>query len=513
MNLFVKVRPQATGMTMTGRVVRALALMVLLLSGPAGLPPLHGQVVPVKTVPVASGDQFLLFPSENLAMAGISLALPDTLGGGFVNPALATRLPESFAFGSPTYYGISGDGGSGRALPLGTLFRSGHWVGGGAVAIQELKGAEQEGWPEWDWFSRRPQVLSEGSSRNLYAFGLLGRRFPELGLTMGFSGLWGDLNALQGVDLLYAGSEGIVQSGNLSDLRFGLTKDWAGSRTLELLVLKSRFRMRHEVTYLDWIWTPGAPGGETQGTWMRREEVNLDHTDTWGVHLAYRRPLEAAGWRVAWSLTGNWKDHPKIPNYEIQNIPRDPGDTRAFSAGMGISRAEDPLRVAVEAFLEPIRSHTWAEAGSDTLSVDGSFLPKGAKTVDNEFEFTNVRVQMGASWRFSKATIRGGIQLRSISYDLDQYNFIETRRRTQEESWVEWTPSLGASLDLQGARLQYALLVTTGTGRPGVAWPPESLAVPTLDSGSNFLLAPQGALTLQEARVATHQLSVVIPIR
>jgi len=65
------------------------------------------QLIQVKTVPVASGDQFLLFPSQNLAMGGVGLALPDTLGDPFGNPATGSRLSESVFFGSPTYYGIS----------------------------------------------------------------------------------------------------------------------------------------------------------------------------------------------------------------------------------------------------------------------------------------------------------------------------------------------------------------------------------------------------------------------
>lgn len=485
--------------------------IILFLAVPFQAP---GQVVPVKTVPVAAGDQFLLFPSENLPMGGVSLALPDTLGGGFVNPALAGRLRESFVFSTPGYYGISGNNGSGRTLPLGSLFRSGDWFGGGVLAIQELESAERQDRGQWDWFSsHRPQVLSEGSSRNLYGFGLLGKRFPEWGLSVGISGFWGDLNAMDGVDLLYARSREIIQSGTLSDLRLGVTKEWGGHQTLELLVLKSRLRMRHDVAYVDWIWTPGAPGADPGGTWISREEKNLDHTDTWGVHLNYQRPLQAPGWRVGWSLTGNWKDHPKIPNYEIQDIPRDPGNTRAFSAGMGISRIEGPLKIALEAVLEPIRSHSWAEAGSDTYTVHGFFLPNGAKTVDNRFEFTNVLVRGGAAWRHDRATLQAGLQLRSISYELKQHDLVESERRIQEESWMEWTPSLGASLDLQGAQLHYSLLMTTGTGRPGVTWAPEVLAVPTLDSSTNFLLAPSGPLTLQDARVTTHQISLVIPVR
>ncbi len=77
---------------------------------------------------------------------------------------------------------------------------------------------------------------------------------------------------------------------------------------------------------------------------------------------------------------------------------------------------------------------------------------------------------------------------------------------------MEWSPSLGVSLNLDGATIHFATRFTTGTGRPGTQWDLTSGAV--MDSQStDFILAPSGPLTLQDARVTTHQLSVVIPIR
>jgi len=475
--------------------------------------PAPAQLVPVKTVPVAAGDQFLLFPSTNLAMGSVSLALPDTLGDPFVNPATGSRLRESFFFGSPTLYHISGGNGSGRTLPLGTLFRSGEWFGGGAVSLQEVEGARRDMWrfQRFSWDAGPPQVLSEGSARNLYAFGLLGRRFPELGISIGVSGSWADLGAVDGVDLLYAMSQRIEQSGHLSDLRLGILKEWEGNRSLELLLLRTKLRMKHEVTYVDLVWEPIPPDTFPQPQWRNRVDENLDHTDTWGVHLAYRRPLSTEGWAVGWSLTGNWKDHPKIPNYEIQNIPRDPGNTWAYGLGVGLSKTEGPTRFAVDLILEPIRSETWADAAADTTSVTGDVIPAGEKTVENDFRFTNALVRAGGAVDYRWATFRGGLQIRSISYELDQFNRVEAIQRDQTESWMEWTPSLGVSLNLEGAVLHYTARFTTGTGRPGTQWTGARAAM--LDSAADFILAPSGPLTLQDARVTTHQLAVVIPIR
>ncbi len=42
--------------------------------------PLYAQLVSVKTVPVVTGDQFVLYPSQNMAMGNVR----------YINPALKT---------------------------------------------------------------------------------------------------------------------------------------------------------------------------------------------------------------------------------------------------------------------------------------------------------------------------------------------------------------------------------------------------------------------------------------
>lgn len=501
-------RPSCDKLGLSGGALLAAAL--LLFTAPAS-----AQVVPVKTVPVAAGDQFLIFPSGNLAMGGVSLALPDTIGDLFSNPATGSRSGESFFFGTPTFYHISGGHGSGRTLPMGTLFRSGEWFGGGAVALQELTAADRQPWlvDPWVWGPPEPQVLSEGSARNLYAFGILGHRFARQGLSLGLSGSYADLGAMDGVDLLYAMSQEIQQSGHFSDLRLGVLKEWEGDRSLEFLLLRTRLRMKHDVTYVDLRWSAEAPDQAPMPLWVTRNEENLDHTDTWGAHLLYRRPLSAAGWRIGWSLTGNWKDHPKIPNYEIQNIPRDPGNTRAYGIGVGVSKTRGPVRFGADLVLEPIRSETWADAATDTTSVTGEIIQAGERTVENDFRFINALVRAGGSWEWRRVTFKGGLQVRSFSYEMEQFNRVEGMKRNQDESWMEWTPSLGIGVSLEGAEIHYSARFISGTGRPGVQWTGAPAATMDLAASLDFILAPSGPLTLQDARVTTHQLSVVIPIR
>ena len=49
------------------------------------------QLISIKTVPVASGDQFLIFPSQKLGMGNVSIAVDDHLLDPFHNPAKGIR--------------------------------------------------------------------------------------------------------------------------------------------------------------------------------------------------------------------------------------------------------------------------------------------------------------------------------------------------------------------------------------------------------------------------------------
>jgi hypothetical protein len=62
--------------------------------------------------------------------------------------------------------------------------------------------------------------------------------------------------------------------------------------------------------------------------------------------------------------------------------------------------------------------------------------------------------------------------------------------------------------------VRYALRLTNGTGTPGLARQFPGPGLETLAGLSNdFILAPGAPLTLEPARVVTHQISVVIPVR
>jgi hypothetical protein len=469
------------------------------------------QLISLKTVPVATGDQFLTLPSDRLGMGGVSIALDDALLDPFVNPAKGSLIEESTLFGSPTFYGVSNENGGGRTLPLAAVFRTENGFGGVSFALQQIEGGNDRGGPIFlpvDAIWVGPQVtLSELSATNVYADGVVGFELGESGLSLGAGVSWAGLDALDGVEHLYSRAEGLAQAGHAADYRLGIFSDRDG-RQFEAVLVHNRFSMTHDVSYLDWTWD------ETDqiSTVTSRLEVNEDKTNTTGLHLGFVRPVTESGWRVGGTWTVNRKSHPKIPNYEIVNIPRDPGISWAYDFGVGIAKTTGPATFGIDIVFEPIWSDTWQEAEADTTAASGAAIPEGGKTIENEFFFTNVKMRLGLAHETERLGFQMGVEVRSYDYSLEQRNNLENTVRDQNESWMEWTPSVGALIKFPEFRLSYVGRMTTGSGRPGVAWRAER-PVATDASGADFIVAPSGPLTLQDARVLTHQLTVSIPIR
>jgi hypothetical protein len=206
----------------------------------------------------------------------------------------------------------------------------------------------------------------------------------------------------------------------------------------------------------------------------------------------------------------NRKDHPKIPNYQIQNIPRDPGETWGFDMGAGLSKSSGAVEVGVDVVFEPIWSNTWSVLDSAVALAGGGKLEAGEKDVENEFFFSNVHMRMGVAREVERWGFQLGLKATSYGYHLQQFDNIASSRREQDESWMEWTPSLGLSLRFPEVELRYMGRLTSGTGRPGVAF---NGARADAFAQADFIVAPSGPLTLQDVHVLTHQLVVRLPIR
>lgn len=501
------------------------ALLTFALASPSTV---RAQLIQVKTLPVADGDQWRLFPSANQGIGDLSIALPDSLHDPFENPAKGSRISErsrGIFFGSPTFYSVSSHAGGGTTFPVGGIIRRGSTFGGLAVAIQEIDNPNERSQnvvipPNASLTADGVPLPTQGtpSRQNRYAFGTVGHVFHDAGISVGANALWSGLNDIDGVDLLYAGSQNIVQHGGSLDLRLGALKEWAGGRSFEVMVLHDRFSMTHDVTWLDPFWDPSARTMVQQA----RMQHDLDRTNTWGMHLAYTQPLDS-GWRVGAIATTNLMSHPKLPDYQIaqvMTIPWDPGHTAAYDLGVGIARATRLTTYGVDAIFEPIRTHTWGEI-PDSLANEATGLAAGAKTTENWFRFSNAILRGGVARDFPLDTLYGairsirmelGLTWRSIDYTLHQTDHVASTNSRQTQSWMEWTRTWGFALRFSDLQIRYTGRQTTGTGRPGIAPQGVVFAPATADAAVNFLSAPGASTSLTGVAVTTHQIAVSVPI-
>jgi hypothetical protein len=511
-------------MPVSGLRAVCLAAVPLCLSSLA-----HAQVIPIKTIPIAQGNQFQIFPSANLGMGSISIALDDPIQDPFVNPATGSRLQASRFFTSPAVYLVTQGAGGGRTLPLAVLARRASWYGGVALALQQVdpsrppqfSGLVAVDLPPPNQFGfAQTQVVPGPDFRahgNKFAFGMIGRSIPGSNLSIGASVLWNGLHAVDGVDLLYAGSRRIAQSGHSLDLRVGALKEWPGergARSLEAILLHNRFAATHNVLYADVFWDPIAQQFQEQA----RTERNFDHTNTWGLQLDYQMPFASDGWRVGWRATANRSTHPKVTNYELGNIPiiqRDPGRTAAYNLGIGVSQVRGPGRFGMDLIYEPIASYTWADAAAPVITSAGTTIPLGGKTIENRFRFSNALFRIGVDQILKAdgmAAFQIGLIVHSIRYHLLQRDNVQLQQRRLETAWVEWTPTWGLSLRRPEFEFRYQGSATKGGGRPASQF---VFGIAELRVAGSSVIGPPptGQLVMRDVSTVTHQISVSLPLR
>lgn len=492
------------------RVVVGISCIAL---GVAGLSvmaaSLEGQSISPRTVPVLMAQQFDILPSDRAAMGGVSIALDDDLLDPFVNPATATRTRSARLSIAPYFHSLSASDVGGRTLPIAGIGSFGNWSAGGFVALQSLDRARLG-------FNT---PVSERTASNRYLQGILARRFGEH-VSVGASAYWAELGAEQGIDQLYSGSDRIVQNGSANDVRLGLTSQWRGSRVLQVVALRSNFDMTHDVHFPAFRrWVP--PNAFTD--LPARQELNRDHTKRWGAHTTYDQPIGSDGWRIGWLGTVNRLSHPKIPDYrinEVITVPRDPGHTWAWNAGMGISRVAGRSTLGVDVVLEPMYSTTWAEAARDTVATSGRVIPRGAHTVDNEFRFSNTMMRFGFAHEWPQDDsanvigLRAGLGLHAMQYRLWQTDLVRDSSRVQDEHWMEWTPTLGFLWRTPAVEFRYTASLTCGAGGSCAGCfmacgDNVSIAAPSAGDGG-VIAAPTDALRFNAGHAMSHRFAFTL---
>jgi hypothetical protein len=485
---------------------RTVALAATVVGTAGGPNAAAAQVIAPRTVPVQQSGQFDIFPSRLAGMAGVSITLDDTLLDPFVNPAKAVRANGLLVFGAPTIHTISRGGGRGGTVPVGLLGSHGKWAGGGLLAGQRLS-HEPRGVPS----------SAEETNTNRYLSVLLARRLGR-GFSVGASGYRADLDGMDGLDLLYAGSSRIAATGSQIDVRAGLVKEWANSRTLELLFLHGRSDMSHDVSFPVNSWDPATRTLRT----VPRDEHNDDRLRFWGVHSEMTIPVDREGGRIGWLLTANRLTHPKIPNYPLANLPRDPGVTHAFDLGFGLGKALGGTSFGVDVVYEPIRSHTWADAASDIATEAGDVIPAGGKTVENWFRFQNRKIRIGFSRHVridadadtdstATARIQLGFALNETSYRLHQRDHVTGAEREQSASWAEWGPTLGVGFRTRLFDVAYTLQMNCAPESCNIAQG-DDVTVSPATPGTGVVVAPVGnGPGLGYGRTLVHHLIITLP--
>jgi hypothetical protein len=492
------------------------------VAGPAAATAARAQVIAVKTAPIADAAQFAFLPSANLGMGGVSIALADSALDPFINPAKGSRLRGTQVFGSPTFFSVSRDAGGGLTVPLGFTVSNGAWFTQLVIAMQDIERGgdnDQQVFPATadvrplESSTVLPPDNSQTTRQNRYAHATLGRRFANR-LSIAANASWWSLNAVDGVELYYPTSQSVRQDGNVLDLRLGLLKEMKGGQSLEAVAVHNRFDVDQSVAFTDVFWNPN----ERTMTFVPRLEPNADRTDTWGLHVAYSRPLSDSTWRVGAIATANRIRQPSLPGYELPLVPADAGTAHAYNLGGGIARTSGPLTMGFDAIFEPISSRTWVTADTPMETVAGTMLDAGTRTLENQFHFTNAIARLGFAGTVpfdDDHSIRfelGG-QLRAIRYHLDQRDEIRAEQSSSTQHWNEWTRSWGVSVRFAGANLHYRGNLTTGAGRPGFDDQNGNVVIdPVPVSSFNPSFVPFGP-AFGDVRTTTHQISLSVPIR
>ncbi|MEO5510948.1 MAG: hypothetical protein ABIV28_01895 [Longimicrobiales bacterium] len=480
------------------------------------------QTISLRTVPIATGEQYVVLPSETFGMGGVGIAMRDALSDPFSNPALGSRLSGTRAFAAPTFYNISGEGGGGRTLTTGLLGRSGRVFGGIALSLQELDNQPTQRFifaadatPEMTTSS---YLSNNNGNRYVHAVG--GARLGDRKTSIGAGLFHASLHSVDGMRQLYANSVGVTQDGGITDYKIGVVHEMRRG-WVEASAIHSRVDITQDVDYQTWTWPvpvppwqdPVEPGG--MPTFRSWTEQNHDVSRTNGLRTAYVHELnDAPGWRIGVSATANRKTHPKLPDYDLARLPRDPGTTTAFDFGVGVAKEQRGTRFGFDINYVPARSNTWAN--SDTVifvAQNGQYIAPGGHTVDNEFHFANLRMATGVGHESSKGGWQLGLSVASNSYTLQQDNHVLLRTVRTQEDWTEWTPSWGLHHTFGDISLRYSgRLVMKGFPDLGTRTEFATTPVSGADSGQDFLVPITGPVFLPDYSIFTSQFSVSVAI-
>jgi hypothetical protein len=455
---------------------------------------LFGQGIQVKTIPLLSTDQFAMTPSFRDDMGGVTLALRDPCQDLWENPArfsgskshlfLAPRL-NHWSYGQETaYHYRSGSPlattsemlSSSRlfALPAAFVYRNGNSYGSGLLAAQTV--------------SAQNSNQENFNAGNFPFAAAAGHYFPALRTAIGLGASYIHLEGMDGVYLLYPNASRLSQRGRARQLRIGLAGDLKSGDGWSLAASRYDYRMRQSALGVE----------------------NMDENEGWSVHADYTKRLSPV-LDAALSLAWDQKHHPKIPEYPLASIPRDPGNTRGLSIGAGLKWQQNQTLAAIDLVYEPIDVKTWADAAGDVTAWDGRIFHKGDITMRNDYQFHNLIVRSGGQISpLSWLDLRSGLQVRFYSYDYYQNDFInriEHRTKPQRE-WTEFEYTSGATVKLKNLDLTYSLRIQMGTGLLERQWFWFWNAMEKSFAQADFIVPPTATLNVTPVTYYTQRITL-----
>ncbi len=165
-------------------------------------------------------------------------------------------------------------------------------------------------------------------------------------------------------------------------------------------------------------------------------------------------------------------------------------------------------------------SWTWATAAHDTLTAVDGIIRAGQRTVDNRFRFSNALLRVGAEQVIplvadssSSLAFQAGLGLYSIRYRLEQQDHVAMTARTQDENWMEWTPTLGIRYAGRDFAVAWSYSRTCGPDCSGQTTQFLVPPVPAAGGGGGVIDAPSAPLTYDGGTVSRHRITVSFRIR
>ncbi|MFC1481976.1 hypothetical protein ACFL6E_07005 [Candidatus Neomarinimicrobiota bacterium] len=474
------------------------------------------QTIDVKTMPLISTSQFNLAPAYNGGLGGISIALDDPLADGFVNPARLSAVENNLFFGGPYrdswsqadrgWWSTEQQGSMVQGSYGGFILHHSPKSMGLKISIMAASSMEQLRHRShvrqyWNPETGEPNGPMQTSVMNWPMSAGVAAFYPQRNISIGFGIDRVNLRGIDGLALFYPGAVELRQNGALTNYRLGLSWIQPRDGRLDILLFHKNYHLNQHAVY---EWDPDIHNKDGERSWLAQVKGKLPSED----------PV-----RLAVELTGQYKWHPKIPDYpspEIR-IPRDPGNTKAVRFGLGISNHQGKrLTTAIDWAMEVIDSKTWGDTTAPVVVSDTKTIKAGDPLFSNDYFITSATIKLGAEYVLnSQIRIQGGWAAKQFSLDYYHEDFVtgEQITATPQDWWIERNLTAGLVADFGQLEAIYQFSRHTGTGMPYAnttwwGWRFGGVFDMATASAGDILVPPTG-LDFDKTPVVLHRLTLV----